>query len=519
MYNNGNLNQNNGNIPTNMDLNYNSSSNVNYNNQNQNNSYINNNFSNNQITNNVTNNKSKKKLLLLIAGILILVIAIVIFATYKFFGNKNSEINEIFSDSVLIRVKKDDKYGYINLDGKFVLEPIYIKATAFQGNYAVVKTVVNEEGINGEIYQLIDKEGNARAQAKYDSDIKYISEYDIWIINDQLYNSSLKKLSSDNVKVEYEKYGYLKWEDINKKSAGIMDTSGKVTYTYNYQSGEYYFSVTPSYTAPTLTERYCITNINNEKYGIVNCDTGKVVYDYTKNHISDEYDNMFEVSKRNPWEFLTLMYVQNNKIAYQTNSKNVDLDYFSSGYVQIYDTDKDYSNRYSYLDVKTGNISSSQPSSDNSNINLNEWETLTGITTKSCNNGYGLVKGEEEILPCEWYSIDYFDTLLYQYLISKGKNYVITRKNNKTYIVDLKNGKVVEEFNTLNVHKDGTSTFIYYNDSSTNDKIIYNLVTGRTMKTTTNNSLSVYPNYITIKENNKRNYYNMDLKLIYTEEV
>ncbi len=516
MNNSDSLNQNNGNVQNNMNLNYSNSSNVNYNNQNVN--QLNNNFPNNSTPNNINNTKSKKKLLLFIIGGLLL-IAIVLFVGYKFFENKNSDINVIFDDA-LIKVKKDDKYGYINSNGKFVLEPVYEVATDFQGNYAMVKTTVNIEGTNREIYQLIDKKGNAKAQAEYSTDIKYVSEYNIWIINDQLYNSSLKKISSDKVKVKYEKYGYLSWEDVDRKSAGIMDTSGKVTYTYKYQTGEDYFSITPSDTNSTLTERYCITNVDNEKYAIVNCDTGKLVYDYTENYILDEDDNIFQVSKRDPWEFVTLMYVQNNEIAYQTNSKNVDLNYYSSGYVLIRDEDKDYSNRYSYLDVKTGNILSSQPSNNNSdvNINLNEWETLTGMTKKSCGNGYGLVKGEEEILPCEWYSIDYFGSLLYQYLTSKGKNYVMARKDDKTYIVDLKNGKTVAEFDSSYIYDDETSTFIYYKDSSTNEKIIYNLITGRTLKTSDDNSLNVYSNYITIKENNKKNYYNTNLKLIYSEE-
>ena len=519
MNNSDNLNLNDGNIQNNVNLDYNNSSNVNYNNQNQNINQLNNNFSNNSTPNNINNNKSKKKLLLFIIGGL-LIIAIVLFVGYKFFGNKNSDINAIFDDDALIKVKKDDKYGYINSNGKFVLDPVYEEATDFQKNYAIVKTTANIEGTNREIYQLIDKKGNAKAQAEYYTDIKYVPEYNIWIINDQLYNGSLKKISSDKVKVEYEKHGYLIWKDVDQKSAGIMNTSGKVTYTYKYQTGEDYFSITPSDTDSTLTERYCITNVNNKKYAIVNCDTGKLVYGYTENYISDEDDNIFQISKHDPWEFVTLMYVQNNKIAYQTNSKNVDLDYYSSGYVQICDDDKDYSNRYSYLDIKTGNISSSQPSDSNNdvNINLNEWETLTGITKKSCGNGYGLVKGEEEVLPCEWYSIDYFGSLLYQYLTSKGKNYVMARKDDKTYIVDLKNGKAVAEFNSSYIYDDETSTFIYYKDYSTNEKIIYNLITGRTIKTNDNNSLNVYSNYITIKENSKKNYYNANLKLIYSEE-
>lgn len=529
MNNNENLNQNNGNIQSNGNIqnngniqsndNIQNNVNLNYdNNQDQN--LLNSNFSNNTTPNNITNKKfNKKVLLLIICCLLVIIIALLVY--YKCFGKKDLDKTLIFDDDTLIKVEKDGKYGYINSDGKFVLDPIYKDATNFQGNYAMVKTTANVNGTESEVYQLIDNKGNVKAQSEYPTDIEYISEYNIWVINKQLYNSSLKKLSSDKVKVEYQNYGYLSWEDVNEKSAGIMNTSGKVTYTYNYENGEDYLFVTPSYTNSTLSERYCITNINNKKYAIVNCDTGKLVYDYTENYISDQDNNIFQVSKSNLWEFISLVYVQDNKIAYQTNSKNVDLIYYDAGYVQIRDEDKDYDNKYSFLDVKTGNISSTRPSSNsdtNVNHETNEWEELTGITKKSCGNGFGLVKGEKEILPCEWNSIDYFGTLLYQYLTSKGKDYVMAKKDQKTYIVDLKKGKSVVEFNSSSIQDNKTSTFIYYKDSSTNEIIIYNLITGKTIKIDSQNKLIVYPNYITIEENNKTNYYNTNLKLIYSTE-
>ncbi len=485
------LNQSNGNIQNNSNLNYNNVLN--------------------------TNNKQKKNSLIFIV-IGLLVIAIIMFGGYKYFGNKNSKINVIFDDDALIRVKKDDLYGYIDSEGNFVIDPVYKDATRFQGGFAIIKTTAKVNGRDQEVYQLIDKKGNAKAQAKYSTDIEYISEYNIWVINDQLYNSTLKKISSDKVKVKYEKYGYLSWEDVEKKSAGIMNTSGKVTYTYKYQNDEDYFALKPSNIDLTLTERYCVININNEKYGIVNCNTGKLIYDYTKNFISSEDYNIFEISNHSTWETINEIYIQNNKIAYQTNDKNIDLKYLL-GCIQIEDKNKNYSNRYSYLDIKTGKISSTRPSSSNQ-ILLDEWEILTGITKKSCSNGYGLVKGDKEILPCEWDNINYFGTSLYQYLTSKNKNYVMANKDDKSYIVNLKNGKIVAEFDTSYIYDREDSTFIYYKNSSKSEIAFYNLITGKELKVEyTNDSFGVNSNYITILDNNKRNYYNINLKLIYSEEV
>lgn len=508
--NNTNLNNNVENIQNNVNLN-NNILNTNYNNQSQN---INNNFQNDITPNKTTNSKQKKKLIFIIA--IILLVIVISFICYKNFGNKSSNLNILFDDKNLILIKKDDKYGYINSNGKVALEPVYEEATNFYGNYAVVLVNVEKDGIKEKKYQLIDRKGKVKAQADYHNDIEYISDYNVWIINEQLYDINLNKLSPNNVLVDYEDYGYLTWEDIYEKSAGIMNISGKITYTYDYQPGERYFTITPSKIDSALNERYCRTIIDNEKYGIVNCDTGDVIYNYTENYISNEDDNIFEVKKREDNSLVNLMYIQNNKIIYSTSSKKVDLyydNYFD--YIRIDDDDK---NEYSYININTGDISSEKPSRGVSKPN--EWETLTGITTKKCDSGYGLEKDQKEILPCEWEDIGYFDIALYQYLTSKGKNYVIAEKDDKNYIINLKNGKTVVELDFDSCHIYDYSTFIYCDNYSNREKIIYNLATGKLMNIDKYDYLKIYSNYITVEkdETDKIDYYNTNLKLIYSKE-
>ena len=456
---------------------------------------------NKNIANNINNNSSKRKTLLIVIGTL-LVISLVLLVGYKFFENKNSNINSIFDENNLIKIKKDKKYGYINSNGKIVIEPIYESASDFNGNYALVEIVENDD----EIYQLIDQTGKVRVQSNYYSDIEYISEYDSWVINDQLYNGSLKKITSDDIEVDYADYDYLRWENEKERTAGIMNISGKITYTYKFKNDEDFFYVQPSDIDPTLKERYCIVSIEDEKDEIVNCDTGKVIFDFTENNIFDKDNNIFEVSERGSYETKMLMYIQNDKIFYQTSSDAIDLDYYP-GYIRIKYSDKDYNNRFTYLDLKTGNISSAIPSNMDYDLDFDAWEDLTGITKTSCGQGLGLVLNEKEILPCEWNSIDYFSPSLYQYLLTKDKNYVMTTKDNKT----------VAEFNASYIYDD-ESTFIYYKDSSTKEIIVYNLITEKTMKVVSENMLNIYSNYLTIETDNKIDYYNTDLKLIYSEE-
>ena len=289
-----NLNQNN------MNLNYN---NTNINDNNQNIISSNNDFSND-------NNKSKRKKLLVV-GIL-LVLAIVLFIGSIFLKSKNANIkksenvNLIFDEEALIKVKKDNKYGYIDTNGKFVLDPIYKEAKDFYGNYTIVET-------KDEIYQVIDKKGKAKFQSKYAADIDYNSENNIWILNHQLYDSALNKISPDNINVRYGNYEYLKWEDVNEKSAGIINSSGKITYTYKYQNDENYFDMTPSKITSILDEQYCIVNVDSgkyEKYGIVNCATGKLVYDYSKYYISDRGDNIFKITNEDSQDSVSLIYIK-----------------------------------------------------------------------------------------------------------------------------------------------------------------------------------------------------------------
>lgn len=463
-------------------------------------------------------NKSSKNLLIVIVALVAIVV--VGFVCYKFFFNKDNEskkLDNLFDPNELIKVKKDEKYGFINTKGKFVLEANYESASDFNGDYAIV-TVKNETG--AKVYQLIDKKGVVKVESA--SGIKYVADYDIIIANDSLYNNKMKKLNNDNVKVQYEEYGYLSWKNYEAKNAGIMKHDGKITYTYNFTGIEHYFSFDASDTDESLKERYCRVNIDNDKYAIVNCDTGALAYDFTEYYVSEDDDNVFRISNHSDFSFVAKVYIQNNKVMYQVNDSGIDLDYYPSGnYFRIRDYSKDYDNRYSYLNVKTGEITNKAPDNvveDDLDIDVDEWEALTNNKKFSCSDGYGLMNNENVVLSCEWDDIEYLDLNLYKYLSSDGKNYIYAKKDSKWNIINLKDKKVVTEFNTSYLYTDELSTFIYYTDKDTNTKFVYNLLTGKSLEVG-NNSITKYSNYITVKNTSDKtiNYYNVDLQLIYTE--
>ncbi len=472
----------------------------------------------NQIPNNNNyDNKPKKNKVLLIV-IIAVIIGIAVFLGIKFLGGKNtvSDQASTISEGDPILIEKGDKYGYIDTNGNVIIPFKYDDAWSFIGGYTRVSEITDVDGYLDELFYLIDTKGNIIYTANSSRGILYYDRYDVWIINGKLYNGSLKQLSADSITVDYKDNGYLSWE--SEKSAGIMDYTGKITYTYNFSGDEDFLSINVPDVSATLKEKYCIVNVENKKYAIVNCETGKVVYNFTDYYISEYDNNIFELSLKSNFEFVSSIYIQNDQIIYETNDQNIDLYYDSSGYVKIDDSNKPYSERYSYINILTGEITQEKPSVDIPTItSIDIWEEYTNYKQQSCDNGgYSLVKDDTVVVPCGYDSFKYFDLNLYKYLVSKGKDYVLAKKDRKTYLVDLKTGQVVEEFNMPSVITREDSSFVYYQDD--NGTYIYNLISGKSF-TTSDVDAKVYirSNYFVIKQDSKSDYYNMDCKLIYVD--
>ena len=68
---------------------------------------------------------------------------------YQFFENFDDA--EIFGDNKLASIKSGDKYGYIDNEGKIMINPQFDEASQFIDDVAIVKS--------SDKYGLIDKEG------------------------------------------------------------------------------------------------------------------------------------------------------------------------------------------------------------------------------------------------------------------------------------------------------------------------------------------------------------------------
>ncbi len=458
----------------------------------------------NQDEQRVNNNQNqKKKPIVPIVIVLVLIAAIAYIVIKKPFSQKEELSN--FSSDKIIRVLNNGKFGYINLEGKVIVEPKYEYASDFNGNYAAI--LDNKE--------IIDTKGNV--VRKYENEIEIESETGNWIIDGRLYDKSLKPLTQEGIKVSKKsslliKQHYLKWESADGKKAGIMTKDGKITYTADLQDGDYFDYTQSDVRSSYLTERYCIVRVE-DKRAIVSCDTGKVVYDFTDSRIEDEDNNIFEIHDSN-YDFVKRIYAANDQIAYETTDENGRIDIYAKGYISIYDS-KNYN--YKYLDVNSKKFVNY--STIKKEEKIDKWEEYTKMKRQNNNGKIGIVKGEAVVVPYEWNEIEYIDLYVYKYLESKGKPYVIGRKDEKSYLINTKTGKSEREINTDYLSQKTESDFIAYADNDTDEEYFYNLVTGKQEKFPKDMvfwGANYYERYVRIETKDTYLYYNDECELIYT---
>ena len=125
------------------------------------------------------------------------------------------------------------------------------------------------------------------------------------------------------------------------------------------------------------------------------------------------------------------------------------------------------------------------------------------------------MKKNKMVIPCKYSNISTFQEPLNTYLKTKNKNYIIATTDDKTQLINLKNKKVVKEFNTTRLVDKYEGPFVCYYQND--DVVIYNILTKKEIKIKDATINLVGSNYIsTITTSGKLNYYNSNLKLIYS---
>lgn len=456
--------------------------------------------------------KVKKLLPIIIAAIVILVLII---TTLIFtLGRKNDDkvIGLTFDPDKPIPVKQNDLYGYISAsNGKEIISAQYTQANSFYGDYAIVELKEDSSTKNC----VIDKKGKIKLSSS--STIKYISEYGLYIADETLYNENFKALTDDNEKVSYKGLGYssyIKYDENNKAiEGGVLNNTGKKIYSYKFKDSEDFFSCTISESDERLEEEYAKVNVDNKNYAIINLKNGKIVYDYTDKSILVDDDNIFTISSDDNQK--SVICLSKNKIVYET-SDDVEISYYDidNRILQIYDSNKDYSNRYSYYDLKNKNMLSEKPSKETDNA----IESLTGYKSFTSNNKHGVMKGDKTILSCEYDDIEFLSPTTFKFIKSKTrKELVLAKKDGNYELINLKNKKSIYSFKASSVDSYSQSTFVKAKLSDSKETCVYNLLTGKSMTFDSDSQVSVYSNYIIVTKNNSKTYYNTKLNEIYKQ--
>lgn len=460
-----------------------------------------------------------KKLILIGVIAFVAIIAVILGIVFipKLFKNENAKLAEkVFDESVLIAVKSGDNYGYINLNGKTVIEPQFASASDFSGDKAIV-SIKSEDRWNKEA--IIDRKGKILMQAKTNDGISHDSENGLWLVDKQLYNENLKKISPEGSEVydEDDGYYYLTTENpYDDNYREILNKKGKSVYKFNSDST--YWDVTEY--GDVLGQTYATLKTGENTHTIINLDSGKVIAENVQSDSlwAEDYTSfcLYDGDDCNK-NYL----VWNDKIVKEYDYE-IGISHYgegANGYYEIYDDSysRDSHDR-EYFNLKNGQITAEAPKLSNgeeANTNLSEWEIATKSTIFSCSGGYGLMYNKTQAIPCEYKHIETPDAITYEYLKSKGKNYVIGNKSEKSYLLQAKNGKVVKEFDNSYVDFDSLSSFITYTKDS--KYTIYNIVTGKSIEVEADN-VYTEPVYVKVIKDDKVEYYNKNLKLFYTSE-
>lgn len=496
------------------------------------------NFDQNNGTNFNPNNSTKKtkgKKIILITLVLLVFIGIGGFFIFKNFGTGKTavDLNAIFDPNKPIIVKNNGKYGYITSDGKTMIEPQYNDANNFYGDYAVVTVDnPNTDSYNKTLYQIIDKKGNVKLTSESYSEPQYYSTYNLWVIDDVLYDSKLNKVLGEGITVEYISNGYFQYTDSLKNESGIMTYKGKKKFTIpgtsisvgisdnNYNEKDLYATV-KTYDDPEKeviislkTGDVLFTSEDAESYYISEEDGG--IFYYYNHELDDEYKNgKFLFFINNKLAYQTTEVVDEVKVYdYQNQILEIDYGYY---YEELGKSQKTY-----YYDVKNEKMLDKRPSNSISldDLEIDLLEQSYGFKKYSSSEKYGIMSGDKVIVPCEYDDVEYLNINLFNYMKSKGKELVLLEKDRKLVLYNIKNSKSIITVNSNYIYDYDDSTFIkinlYGEDGYTiKGYKVYNLLSGKSMDFEESDDITIYSNYVTIKKDRKETYYNTDFKQIY----
>ena len=479
--------------------------------------------------------KKNKKIIILTILILFTIAGLGVLTYFKFLGTNSTktDLNIIFDPNKPIVINNNGKYGYITSEGKILIEPQYKTANEFYGDYAVVSVETPEaSNYNNIQYQIIDKNGNVKLTSDSYKEPQYYSNYDVWVIDETLYDSNLNKVFPEEIKVEYIGYEYFKYRNPVKNEAGIMTYNGKKIFTMPVTS--VYVDISANEYNKEDLYASVKTYGDPDREVIISLKTGDILFtseDAESFYISEDENGIFHYYNHtldDGYENRKYLFFIDNKLAYET-TETVDRIEVYDYQNQILEIEYDYdyetlgkSQRIYYYDVKNKKMLESIPESSVTleDLELDLIEQTYGFKEYSIDAKYGIKSGEKVIVPCEYDDIEYFDKNIFNYMKSMGKELVLLRKNSKSILYNMTESKAITTFDSGYIYKYDYTTFINlktYNEDMYTIKgyTIYNLLSDKSMDFDSESEITIGSNYIIVTKDNKKTYYNTDFKQIY----
>lgn len=442
--------------------------------------------------------------------LLLIFIAVIAFGIYYFFlqGNGSytgfANLNAIYESNKLIRVHSDGLAGYIKTNGDVVISPQYQRSTDFYGGYAAVK-LPDEDN-----YKVIDEKGEVVFQLETSAAPEYLLDYDIWILDNCIYNNKMEKVVSN---VKDESMGLFSFVDEANSKVGIVDHKGEVLYETTGTEIEI------DYNYLYEDDVYFIVQVSGSPDAIVRKNTKKIVYTATEGtFIESEGDSIYVVDSNGAEKYI---YIEDGKVLHE---------FTDAFYVRMHNAEKKilkiarlYPLEDYYFDVTSG----VQVAEVDELRSYELDEEVNGYKEISCetdDNYEGLMKDDEIILECKYDAVAFLEEKLFSYIKNRRfREYVLLREDEKAIIYDLVFKK--EVFSVESVDKigggDGTIFLVFYadKDSDNTKDVVYNLMSGKTMEFSAGEYLFLAgTNYFAAYngETNTAEYYNAKMKNIYS---
>ena len=450
----------------------------------------------------VEKKKKKKKIIVLIALIVVAIVVIIFIVKSLFFG-ASKELEMVFDPKQPIPVYNDGLYGYVTHSGDKMIDIKYKSASTFYGKYAVVL-----EDKETKPYSIIDKSGKSILTSE--SRPSYISECNVWMLEEGLYSSKLSKITDD--KMIIDKYlGNCMFSYVDGSNSGVVYTKGKV----RYKKSGVDFSIEIS------ENEYN----NKEVYASLETDNGSIIVDLSSGKEVKTFDRVYEALSNGVFYTYGEGYLSNKNYVYFNDGKLAYQIENVSG-LSVYDYKKkilevdygyDTSPRYQYFNAKKGKVEEDLASDSSRAKDLLDIQKDTyGYIPVEYGDKAGIVKGKKLVVKLEYDAISFPDPDLYTYLKDeKKKNLVLLKKDNDIILYNLKWRTKVETFkDATSAAFDSSSTFIAIKFKNETIKL-YNLISKKSLDINPDSLSKIGGNYFVEKKDNNYIYYNTKMEKVF----